>query len=395
MTDAALRLLVVNWQDLENPQAGGAEIHLHEIFGRLAARGHKVTLLCSGWPGCRARATVGGLDVHRVGGRYSFAVRARPYHRRNLASEAFDLVVEDINKIPLFTPLWVRPPVVALVPHLFGTTAFREASAPMAAAVWLAERPLPRVYRGVPFQAISKSTADDLVLRGVDRSRIRVIYPGIDHDRFGPDPHIPRFEGPTFAYVGRLKRYKGLEIVIDAVALLRDQGRRVRLIVAGKGDHEPALRSYAARRAPDAIEFLGFIPEDRKVELLRRAWAAVYPSPKEGWGITNVEAAACGTPVLASNSPGLRESVADGTSGLLVTHDDVAAWSEAFRRIADEPDLRSVLAAGAVRFAADFGWDRAADETESHLRSVVLRDRVDDTSRRPDRQQEMEERWSS
>jgi glycosyltransferase involved in cell wall biosynthesis len=371
MTVGGLKLLVINWLDIKNPQAGGAEVHLHEIFGRLCRRGHRVTLLCSGWPGAAARETVDGMAVHRVGGRHSFALLAMPYYQRYLRSEDFDLGVEDINKIPLYSPLWLRMPVVALIPHLFGATAFSEASVPFATAVWLAERPVPFVYEGVPFQAISESTADDLTARGVPRAAVRVIPPGIDHARFRPDPAVGPFPEPTFVYVGRLKRYKGLEVVIDAVARLTAEGVNARLAVAGKGDHEHALRAYAGERAANSVEFLGFVSEEKKVDLLRRGWAAVYPSPKEGWGITNVEAAASGTPALASDSPGLRESVAHEESGLLVPHGDVEAWVSAMRRIATDRQLLHRLRAGAVSFAGRFGWDRTADETEAHLLKVL------------------------
>ncbi len=116
---------------------------------------------------------------------------------------------------------------------------------------------------------------------------------------------------------------------------------------------------------------MGFISQDEKVDLLRRGWAAVYPSPKEGWGLTNIEAAACGLPAVASDSPGLRESVAHEKSGLLVRHGDVGAWAEALRRIACDESLRRRLREGAIEFAAQFGWDRAADETEEHLRRIL------------------------
>lgn len=374
---ASLRLLVINWQDRENPQAGGAEIHLHEIFGRLAARGHRITLLCSGWRGAEPHATLDGMEVHRVGGRTSFALRAPRGYRRVVAARGFDLVVEDINKIPLYTPLWVGSPVVALVPHLFGTIAFREASPPVAVAVWGSELLLPRVYRRVPIQAISESTADDLAARGFARRQIVVIHPGIDHRRFRPDAAAPKFQEPTFVYVGRLKRYKGIEWVLEAVAELARRARSVRFILAGKGDHERALRRHAERlRLEGVVEFRGFISEEEKVEILRRAWAAIYPSPKEGWGITNLEAAACGTPVIASDSPGLRDSVANGVSGLLVPHNDRWALVRAMDRLAGDRELRERLSRGAVEFARRFSWDRAADETEAHLLEVAERQRT-------------------
>ncbi len=370
MSASRLKLLVINWQDRLNPQAGGAEVHLHEIFGRLVGRGHEVTLLCSGWSGAPQRESIDGLDVHRVGGRHTFTFLAPLYYRRRLVDRGFDLVVEDINKIPLYCPLWVRLPLVGLVPHLFGGTAFQEVSAPFATAVWLAERPVPFFYESAPFQAISQSTADDLAERGLDRRRIQVIHPGIDHSRFTAAGFEGRFPKATFVYVGRLKRYKGLELVIDALARLDEEGIAPRLIVAGKGDHGAELQRYAAARAPGLVDFRGYISEDEKVDLLRRAWAVVYPSPKEGWGITNIEAAACGTPALASDSPGLRESVAHDRSGLLIRHGDYEAWVAALRRVARDEALRRRLSAGAVEFAGGFSWERTADQTEAHLRMV-------------------------
>src|SRR5687768_10507142 len=156
-----MKILVVNWQDRENPQSGGAEIHLHEVFGRLAQRGHHVTLLVSRWRGAAERATVDGLGVHRVGGRHTFNLAAPRYYRRALHAQ-HDVLIEDLNKVPLFSPLWAAEPVGLLVHHLFGSTAFQEASFPVAAATWLLERPLDRVYSSHPVLAVSHSTAADL-----------------------------------------------------------------------------------------------------------------------------------------------------------------------------------------------------------------------------------------
>ncbi|HUF27177.1 MAG TPA: glycosyltransferase family 4 protein [Gemmatimonadaceae bacterium] len=360
-----MRILVVNWQDRENPQAGGAEIEVHHVFGRLAARGHQVDLLCSGWAGAPARASLDGIDVHRVAGRYTFPLRARRYYRRHLAGAAHHILVEDINKAPLWTPRWGAARVMAFVPHLFGRTAFLEASAPLAAAVWLAERPLPWVYGRTPFQAVSQSTADDLVSRGIPRESIRVIHPGVDSARLTPDPAV-RSPRPLFAYLGRLKKYKGVDIVIRAFASL---GRAdATLAIAGTGDHRRALeRLVASLDLGTRVQFLGFIGEDEKLALLRRAWAMAFASPKEGWGITNLESAACGTPVVASDSPGLRESVRHGETGFLVPHGDVEAMAAAFGRLAASPSLVASLGAQGRRFAETFSWERAADLTAHHL----------------------------
>jgi glycosyltransferase involved in cell wall biosynthesis len=364
-----VKLVVVNWNDRENPHAGGAEIHLHEIFGRLAARGHEISLLSSGWAGCAPRATLDGLDVHRVAARYTFQFHARAYYRRVLAPLNADVLVEDINKVPLYTPRWRARRTMALVPHLFGSTAFQEVSWPMAAIVWTLERPLVPFYRGIPFEAISESTADDLAVRGVPRGDVRVIYPGIDSAFYTPAP-AERAAEPLFVYLGRLKRYKRVDLIIRAFAAMNHP--TARLAIAGTGGHRDELAALASSLDLDRrVEFLGFVTDAQKLALLRKAWALVFTSPKEGWGITNFEAAACGTPVIASDSPGLRESVRDGETGFLVPHGDVAALAKSLARIAGDPALVRALGATGRTFAERFSWDRAADETEAHLASIA------------------------
>jgi glycosyltransferase involved in cell wall biosynthesis len=365
-----VRILILNWQDRENPQAGGAELHLHQIFGRLASRGHTVDLLCSGWKNAPRRVKVDGIDVHRVGSRHTYPFLAHRYYKKNLAPLEYDVVIEDLNKAPLYTPLWRINKLVALVHHLFGATAFRETAAPLAAALWLAERPIGSLYKRLPFEAVSQSTADDLVNRGIPRDQIRVIYNGVDTSQLTPDPSV-RSSSPLFVYVGRLKRYKGVDLVIRSFAHLRHS--TATLEIAGTGDYRPALEALARELGVESrVKFLGFIPEENKVDLLRRAWAAMLASPKEGWGISNMEAAACGTPVIASDSPGIRESVVSNETGYLVPHGDNEAMAEKMRLLAESPRLVEQMGKAAREFAEKFSWDRAANDTIAHLEEVVM-----------------------
>ncbi len=365
-----MRICAVNWQDLDNPLGGGAETHLHEILERLAAWGHEVVLLCGGWPGCPPRVVRNGVEIHRVGTRQTFALHARRYWERHLAARRFDILYEDINKMPLFTTRWSGPQrVVVVVPHLFGGAAFQELNPLLAAAVWCSERPIPWMYRGVPFQAISESTADDLVARGIPRPLVAVIPPGVSFDHYTPDP-AARAPHPTFAYLGRLKRYKGVDLVIRAFAAL---GRADAVLeIAGAGDFRPSLEALV--RSLDLgprVRFLGFVSEAEKLALLRRSWAVALASPKEGWGLTNVEAEACGTPVVASDSPGIRESVRRGETGFLTPHGDIPAMAEALDRLAASPALVASMGRQARAFAETFTWDRCARATEAHLLQAI------------------------
>lgn len=365
-----MRILLVNWQDLENPHAGGAEIHLFELFARLAERGHQVRLVCSGWSKGAPRATVRGITVERHGDRHSFALVGRGAVRRALRQTPADVVVEDVNKLPLYTARLSAGPSVVLVPHLFGTTAFHEASWPIATAVVLAERAIPLAYPRSTFHVISESTRDDLVHRGIAAQRITVIHPGVDSRRYQPAVGTPRTR--AFLYIGRLKRYKGVDLAIRALAVARRRCPDLRLDIAGSGDDRARLERLTAELGlTESVTFLGFVDEATKVRLLQTTVANLFPSPKEGWGITVMEAAACGTPSLASDSPGLRDSVREGLTGYLVPHGDPAALAQRMLELAEEPALAARLGQAARAHAEGWSWDDAAAATERHLEATI------------------------
>lgn len=365
-----LRILVVNWQDRLNPNAGGAEEHLHQVFGRLSRRGHDITLLCSGWASCEPSEDVDGIRVFRTGGRYSFNLAAPLHGERLLRGRRFDVVVEDLNKVPILSPLWAPAPVhLLLVHHLFGATAFREANPGLATATWLFERIIPAVYRGMPCVAVSESTREDLARRGLDPANIAVIRNGVELDDLRPAAE--RYPRPTLVYLGRLKRYKRVDLVLKAVARLRDRGMGAELVVAGRGDARAALEATVRDLGlGDRVRFAGFVSERQKAELLSRSWAHVLTSPKEGWGIVSMEASACGTPTVASDSPGLRETVRHGDTGYLVPHGDVEALTTALQRVT-EPKNRDRLGRAARSMAEEYSWEAIADAFEAHVMSLA------------------------
>jgi glycosyltransferase involved in cell wall biosynthesis len=358
--------------DRRNPQAGGAETHLHEVFGRLAAWGHHVTLLSSGFPGSLPLETLDGIEVHRIGSRMTFSFHLPLYLKRSLSADGFDVVVEDLNKAPVFMPFWTHTPVTLLVHHLFGATAFREASFPVAAATWLLERAIPRVFGTLPAMAVSESTAADLRERGMTWQEIAVIPNGVDLLRFAPPAHPERYAEPTILYLGRLKRYKGVDLILRAVARLRENATPVRLLIAGKGNHLDSLRAlHSDLGLGDMVTFLGYVSEEEKIRLLQRSWIHVLTSPKEGWGISILEAAACGTPTVASDSAGLRDAVQDGRTGLLVPHGDVNALAMALSKLLGDEKGREEMGVAARTFAEDFTWEGSARRMEAFLTDRV------------------------
>jgi glycosyltransferase involved in cell wall biosynthesis len=356
-----MHLLAVNFRDPAHPEAGGAELHLEEILVEAVRRGMRVTWLASGFPGGAAAAEHRGIAIVRRGTWWNFNWVVPGVLRREFSSPAPDLVIEDINKVPCFTPWWTPAPVAAIVPHLFGSTAFREATLPTALYVVLLEALIPVAYRRSRFLAISESTRDDLVQRGIRATRVAVVHCGMDHDSYCPDPRVARAASPTIVFVGRLRRYKGLDWVMRAMPRVLRAVPDARLEVIGDGPYLAELRLGAARLGvAHAVQFRGFLPRADKVRAMQSAWVLVQPSPKEGWGLTVVEGAACGTAVVAADSPGLRDSVKRDVTGLLVPFDDVEALAAALIRVLTDPALRDRLATGGIEWAARFTWPDCA-----------------------------------
>jgi glycosyltransferase involved in cell wall biosynthesis len=354
---APLRVLAVNFRDPAHPEAGGAELHLEHILLEAVRRGFHVTWLAAGFPGGGSEAEHRGIRIVRRGTWWSFGAAVPGVLRREFSSPPPDLVIEDVNKIPCFTPWWTRARVAVIVPHLFGTTAFREAPLPIALAVVALEAAIPLAYRRSRFVAISDSTREDLAQRGIPRERVAVVHCGLDHEHYRPDPAVGKSERPTVLTIGRVRRYKGVDWVMRAMPAVIARVPSARLVVVGDGPHLPALRRAARRLGLEhAVEFAGFLPLAEKVRWLRQAWVLVQPSPKEGWGLTVVEAGACGTAVVAADSPGLRDSVRRDETGLLVPWGDDARLAEALARVLEDGALRARLAAAGEKWAARFTW---------------------------------------
>lgn len=366
---ASRHLLAVNFRDPAHPEAGGAELHLEEILLEAVRQGWRVTWLVSGFVNGASEAEHRGMRIVRRGDWWNFNLVVPGVLKQEFSgANKPDLVVEDINKVPCFVAQFTDAPVAVIVPHLFGTTAFQEADPVVASYVVLLEKLIPSAYARSRFLAISESTRDDLVVRGVPTERVAVVHCGLDHSRYQVDPEVGKTAHPSLVYVGRLRRYKGLDWVIRTLPRLRQWVPGLKLSVVGDGPWQGELVKQAqACGASDMIDFRGFLPAREKLPLLQSAWALVQPSPKEGWGLTVVEAGACGTAVVAADSPGLRDSVCRDQTGLLVPYGDDAALADALARVLTDTALRDRLATAGVQWASGFRWDDCARKSLAAL----------------------------
>jgi glycosyltransferase involved in cell wall biosynthesis len=366
-----LSILIVSYRDIRHPEMGGAEVILHEVYRRLVSRGHRVTFLTGAWRGSPMTDEIDGMEVVRAGSTHTFNWVV-PGMWRRLKRRGFDLIVEDLNKIPFFSPSFQKDvPVLANVPHLFGTTVFREASWPIGLYVYLHERFIPASYRHVRFQVLSDSTREDLIARGIPGDQIHVVRCGIDRSRYLP-PVRTGTPGPVILYLGRLKKYKGIEFAIQALPKVLQTIPQACYWIAGEGSHRKALEATISRLGlSEHVQLLGYRGGEEKLDLLRKARVLVYTSPKEGWGLSVIEANAMGVPVIASNAPGLRESVRDGETGFLVPHGDIPALADRLSALLSDDELWGRMGQAGIRWASRFDWDRMTDETEQLLLRVV------------------------
>jgi glycosyltransferase involved in cell wall biosynthesis len=365
-----IRVLVLNERDPLHPQAGGAETHVAEIFGRLAASGFEVTLVACRFPGAAAESTVRGMRVQRCGRVPSYYPRAAWHCWRETRRGRYDVVVECLNKLPFLAPLYAAVPTLGLCHHLFGATAFRQVAWPVAAAVWSAERMLPRVYRNARFVVISNSTRDDLIARGVAPERVEVHHPGIRRPELAPT-EIRRRE-PRVVYVGRLERYKNVDVLLHAAARLAQRFPALHLDIAGRGGDRRRLERLALRLGlAGRTRFRGFVSDAERDLLLASARVCVCPSSKEGWGLTVIEANAVGTPNVAADAPGLRDSVRQGETGFLVAPGDIAGFADRIARLLSDDTLAERMSEAASAWARCFEWGRAADEMRAAIEREI------------------------
>lgn len=362
----------MNWRDITHPYAGGAEVHIHEVAKRWVSWGHEVTLLCGKYEGCKEDDEIDGIEIIRRGGPYTVYLEAMKEYLWRLRKRGYNCVIDDINGVPFFTPIYVNGPKVAIMHHLVKTIFFEELPWYKAVIGSTAEKTIRAIYHNTPFIAVSESTKDDLVDAGIPNRNINVVYNGVDYENYKPSPHT-KSPYPHVVYIGRVKHYKNVDHIIRAMKLILDAKvlDGVKLTIAGKGDFKKLKKLAVELGIKEHVKFLGEVAEKAKVTLFDKAWVYVTASSREGWGLTVTEANACRTPAVAYEVPGLRESITHGETGLLVESGNIPALSEAILQVLQDEGLRHRLSENAWKSAQKFSWDRTAEEFVKVLELVV------------------------
>ena len=357
------RIHVFGWRDLDDDEAGGSEVHADSIESIWARAGLQVThrtSFSSGRPPIDVR---NGYRVSRRGNRYLVFPRAAVAELTGRLGPT-DAVIEIWNGVPFLSPWWWHGPTSVWLHHVHGPMWQQSLPGPVAPlGNLLEERLAPPWYRRVPVVTLSQSSKDELVDElGFDRGHVTVIPPGIDPS-FSPldpaDPGVGRSPTPLAVAVGRLTPVKDFCRLVRVMARVRDRVPDLELVIVGEGYERAAIEAQvAAVGGQDWVRLPGRISDEELLSLYRRAWLAVSASTREGWGMTLTEAAACGTPAVATDIAGHADAIDDGRSGLLGRSDDELV--ELATRVLTDPTTRSALRAGALERAGELTWEACA-----------------------------------
>ncbi len=357
------RIHVFGWRDLDDDEAGGSEVHADSIESIWARAGLQVThrtSFSSGRPPIDVR---NGYRVSRRGNRYLVFPRAAVAELTGRLGPT-DAVIEIWNGVPFLSPWWWHGPTAVWLHHVHGPMWQQSLPGPVAPlGNLLEERLAPPWYRRVPVVTLSQSSKDELVDElGFDRGHVTVIPPGIDPS-FSPldpaDPGVGRSPTPLAVAVGRLTPVKDFCRLVRVMAGVRDRVPDLELVIVGEGYERAAIEAQvAAVGGQDWVRLPGRISDEELLSLYRRSWLAVSASTREGWGMTLTEAAACGTPAVATDIAGHADAIDDGRSGLLGRSDDELV--EMATRVLTDPTTRSALRAGALERAGELTWEACA-----------------------------------
>jgi glycosyltransferase involved in cell wall biosynthesis len=369
-----VRVALVNWRDPGHSLAGGSERYAWELASGLAEAGADVEFLTAQDPGQARHELLDGVRVYRRGGQFTFyawsllRLAVQRIRRRPPA-----VVVDAENGIPSFTPLVLgRGTRVVLVVHHVHQEQFRTYfPRPVSDLGRFLEGPAMRfVYRGRTTLVVSPSTDVEMRRQLGWQGPTRLlpngnVLPALDDDELGA---AKQGQARRVLVLGRLAVHKRVDLVLQAFDRVRADRPDLRLDVVGGGPIEDELRRTVADLGLEgAVTVHGFLPEDAKNDLLRRAHLNLCGSDAEGWGQVVVEASAYGVPTVARDVPGLRDSVVDGDTGWLVPDDGtdpgvvVDRLEEGLRSALvalDDPARAQRMRAACLAWAARFTWAR-------------------------------------
>lgn len=332
-------------------------------------QGNQVTLFAPGFKDSIGREIIDGVEIVRGGGKYSVYWEAKKYYKKYFSKEKYDVVVDQINTIPFFTPLYVKEKKVSVIYQITGDVYFRIFPFPLNFLVYKIEPKILKLYKKLPVIVLSDSVKEELVKIGFPSDNIGVVCPGIEYKKFQVASKTPY---PSVLYMNRVVKYKNVDDLIRAFSLVKKNVPDARLSIAGcRGTkYVKSLKKLVDDLDLIDVKFHPFITGPPKEKLLKSSWVHVLPSTKEGWGISVIEAAARGTPTVGYDVCGLKSSVRNNETGLLVESRNIDELAEAIERTLLDDELRKKFSNNSMEYAKNFSWEGSSKSFLAFLRSL-------------------------
>jgi glycosyltransferase involved in cell wall biosynthesis len=361
-----LRILWFNWRDIKNPDSGGAEVLTHEIATRLVKNGvYQITLFSAWFPGSNHSEIIDDVKIVREGGIYSVYERAKKFYKRN--KDDYDIVIDEINGKPFLTPKFVKleKPIIALIHSISSEQFLYELPFPANYLCYhYFEKKWLSYYKNTATVTVSNSSKRDLEKLGF--KRISIIPEGLSNI---PLSKLPRKEiTPTVVYIGRLKKHKLPHHAILAFLTIKKYLPDARLWVIGDGYMRKELQD---KYDGEGITFYGRVNSEMKSELLGKAHMTLVPATREGWGLVVTESNSVGTPVVAYNVPGLKDSVKDNETGVLVKENTPECLASSAIDLLKDRLLLEQFSLNALSFSRQFSWDTATKVFDRIIKETV------------------------
>jgi glycosyltransferase involved in cell wall biosynthesis len=363
--NSAVRVLWLNWRDLKNPEAGGAEVFTHEVMRGLAQKGHHITLFTSHFPNAPLNEKMDDINIVRGGSNnYGVYQKARDYYKKH--KDEYDIVIDEINVKPFLTPRFVKDgkPVIALIHQLSRELFLTELPFPLNYIGYHLENRWLSCYRDITTLTVSDSTRKDLEYLGL--RKVSIVPEGLSCT---PLNRVPEKDTtPTIVFLGRLKRHKRPDHAIRAFSLIKKRIPNARLWIIGDG----YMREELERKCNiGGVTFYGRVSSEFKYRLLSKAHIVLVPSTREGWGLVVTESNAMGTPVVAYNVPGLRDSVIHEKTGILAENCSPEALAQSAISLFEDKDHLCELSCNALDLSRQYSWDKTVEVFEKTIMQKI------------------------
>lgn len=367
-----MKILILNWRDSKNPKSGGAEIATMRHAKAWAKAGHSVTWFTSKFKNSKTVEEIEGVSIVRMGNSITIYLLAPFYYL--FGGKNFDLVVDEIHGIPFFTPLYVRKPKIAFIHEVAGEIWNYMYSFPVNIIGKSVESWFFTLYKNVKFMTVSESTKNELINMGINVKNINVILNGLSNNILNLAPK--KEKNPTFIFASRIVKMKGVEDVIKSFFYISRKIKAAQLWILGDGDEEYLKKLKAiigSYLITDKVKFFGHVSDEEKLRLMGKSHLLLHASVKEGWGLVIIEAASQWTPSVVYNVAGLRDSVKDNVTGIVLKKNDPVEMAkqavELFKNVKMYEDFQK----NCLQWAKSLTWEKATQQSLRLVNNIVKR----------------------